>query len=95
MILADLGVVSRIPLKKRGGYVQWTHQDKRAASLGKTEISNFFQRRVRMNENLPIRAKPYAHQVEAYRFACRLFGLDGGGDAVPVSRGVAYLMEMG
>ena len=44
---------------------------------------------------MPIRAKPYAHQTEAYQFACRLFGLDGG-DVVPISsRGVAYLMEMG
>jgi len=44
---------------------------------------------------MPIRAKPYTHQAEAYHFACRLFGLDGG-DAVPISsRGVAYLMEMG
>jgi len=48
-----------------------------------------------MQETLPIRAKLYAHQAEAYHFACRLFGVDDGGDAVPISRGVAYLMEMG
>jgi len=47
-----------------------------------------------MNASLPIRAKPYTHQAQAYHFACRLFGLNGG-DAVPISRGVAYLMEMG
>ena len=44
---------------------------------------------------MPIRATPYKHQTEAYNLACRLFGLDGGGDAAPVSRGVSYLMEMG
>jgi hypothetical protein len=47
-------------------------------------------------EALPIKVKPYTHQAEAYHFACRLFGLANGGDAVPISsRGVAYLMEMG
>jgi len=44
---------------------------------------------------MPIKARPYQHQQDAFIFACRLFGLDGG-DAVPISsRGVAYLMEMG
>ena len=47
-----------------------------------------------MEKSMPIRATPYAHQTEAYDIACRLFGLDGG-DAAPISRGVAYLMEMG
>jgi len=41
---------------------------------------------------MPIRAKPYQHQVRAYEFACRLFGLEGGGIK---SRGVALLLEMG
>ncbi len=41
---------------------------------------------------LPIRAAPYRHQVEAFRFACGLFGLQGDD---PVSAGAALLMEMG
>ena len=51
--------------------------------------------------SMPIRAAPYKHQQEAFAFACRLFGLPPqrllaeGGDALPVSRGCAYLMEMG
>jgi len=53
------------------------------------------ERRLISLDALPIKAKPYTHQAEAYHFACMLFGLDGG-DAVPISsRGVAYLMEMG
>jgi hypothetical protein len=47
------------------------------------------------NQNLPIKATPYKHQKEAYEFACRLFGVAEGGDAPPISEGVAYLMEMG
>ena len=31
-------------------------------------------------DQMPIRAKPYAHQIEAYNLACRLFGLVEGGD---------------
>jgi len=48
-----------------------------------------------MNQSMPIRAAPYKHQREAFDFACRLFGLTGGGDVVLISRGCAYLMEMG
>jgi len=40
---------------------------------------------------LPIRAAPYHHQREAYRFACVLLGLD----SEVRSRGAALLMEMG
>lgn len=39
-----------------------------------------------------IKAKPYQHQIEAFNFACRQFGLCSG---YPISRGVAFLMEMG
>lgn len=45
---------------------------------------------------LPIKATPYQHQIQAYQFACRLFGLPEGGDDRHISsRGVALLMEMG
>ena len=45
---------------------------------------------------LPIRARPYRHQVEAFRYACALFGLpEGGGDMAVHSCGCALLMEMG
>jgi hypothetical protein len=44
---------------------------------------------------MPIRAKPYTHQQEAFDLACRLFGVGVGGDAAPVSRGACFLMEMG
>ena len=45
---------------------------------------------------LPIRARPYRHQVEAFRYACALFGLpEGGGDRAVHSCGCALLMEMG
>ena len=41
---------------------------------------------------LPIRATPYRHQIEAYEYACGLFGLLSG----PMeSGGCALLMEMG
>lgn len=42
---------------------------------------------------LPIRATPYRHQMEAYCYACGLFGLPPGGTMQ--SRGCALLMEMG
>ena len=45
-------------------------------------------------KKFPIKVTPFAHQRKAYEFACRLFGLEGG-DAVPISQGVSYLMEMG
>lgn len=43
--------------------------------------------------SLPIRATPYCHQIEAYYYACGLFGLPPGGTMQ--SRGCALLMEMG
>lgn len=53
---------------------------------------------------LPIRAVPYQHQIEAYLFVCRLFGIDPE-ESIPEmkevmtmnisSRGAALLMEMG
>jgi len=43
---------------------------------------------------MPIRAAPYKHQQEAFAFAMRLFGAEGG-DAPPISPGCSYLMEMG
>lgn len=42
---------------------------------------------------LPIKATPYRHQMEAYRFACGLFGLLPGGGKE--SGSCALLMEMG
>lgn len=55
-----------------------------------------------MNDNnaplpsMPINVKPYGHQVSAFNFACRAFGLAEGGDVRSISsRGIAYLMEMG
>ena len=54
-----------------------------------------------MNQNaenrMPIRAHPYEHQRQAVEFACKLFGLNKGGDNPPSiqSRGCALLMEMG
>jgi len=42
-------------------------------------------------QSLPVRATPYRHQQEAFKLACRLFGLDG----AEKSRGAALLMEMG
>ncbi|MEN6563111.1 MAG: hypothetical protein ABFD11_06140 [Christensenella sp.] len=45
---------------------------------------------------MPIKAHPYEHQWQAFEFACRLFGLNQGGDDPPSmqSRGCALLMEM-
>lgn len=40
---------------------------------------------------MPIKANAYRHQVEAFEFVIRLFGISG----QPVSQGVALLMEMG
>jgi hypothetical protein len=49
-----------------------------------------------MQNLMPVRVKPYAHQVEAFNFTCALFGVAEGGDATQSikSRGTAYLMEM-
>ncbi|NLD18841.1 MAG: DEAD/DEAH box helicase family protein [Clostridiales bacterium] len=41
---------------------------------------------------MPIKAIPYAHQVEAFNFVCDKFGL---GRDSPISTGTALLMEMG
>lgn len=45
---------------------------------------------------MPIKAKPYQHQIEAFNFVCKLFGLVRGGDKnISISsRGAALLMEM-
>lgn len=44
---------------------------------------------------MPIKAEPYAHQRAAFRFACGLFGIQGGDAPSSISsRGVALLMEM-
>lgn len=49
-----------------------------------------------MNNNsslrMPVKGKPFAHQQDAYTFACSLFGLTG---AKASSTGCALLMEMG
>ena len=42
---------------------------------------------------LPIKATPYRHQIEAYEYACGLFGLPPGG--AMRSGGCALLREMG
>ena len=46
---------------------------------------------------MPVRAKPYKHQQEAFDFCSRVFGLlrDGGVSPPEGSRGAALLMEMG
>lgn len=41
---------------------------------------------------MPVKAKPYRHQQEAFDFVCRLFGLTDGQQR---SSGAALLMEMG
>ena len=41
---------------------------------------------------MPVTAKPYRHQQEAFDFVCRLFGLQ---DGKCLSPGAALLMEMG
>ncbi|SDN06750.1 hypothetical protein [Acetanaerobacterium elongatum] len=46
--------------------------------------------------DMPVKARPYRHQQEAFDFACKLFGLPVGGDVRRIfSRGAALLMEMG
>ena len=49
-----------------------------------------------MTNRMPVKAHPYDHQQKAYEFACRLFGLNQGGDDPPSiqSRGCALLMVM-
>ena len=56
-------------------------------------------------EQMPIKAEPYAHQKVAFAFACKLFGMDGGIVGIDhagsvdwtgtATSGVALLMEMG
>ena len=48
---------------------------------------------------MPITAIPYQHQIRAYHFVCKLFGLEeGGDDYISIKRGTpdgaALLMEM-
>lgn len=47
-------------------------------------------------KGMPVKGTPYRHQAEAFSFACRLFGLQqGGDDKLSISSpGVALLMEM-
>ena len=47
-------------------------------------------------DQMPIRAKPYVHQIEAYNLACSLCGLSEGGDRQISMRSnsCALLMEM-
>ena len=44
------------------------------------------------NQRMPVKATPYKHQISAYRFVCRQFGLGGFPKTSP---GAALLMEMG
>ena len=41
---------------------------------------------------MPVKARPYLHQTQAFDFACEKFGLTA---PYPASNGVALLMEMG
>lgn len=45
---------------------------------------------------MPIKATPYQHQIKGFNFACRLMGIEKGGDDPihSISRGSALLMEM-
>jgi SNF2 family DNA or RNA helicase len=57
--------------------------------MNKAQISVFTGRAY---EDMPVKAAPYNHQIQAFRFVCRLFGLYGN---TLSSRGAALLMEMG
>ena len=49
------------------------------------------------HSNMPIRAKPYKHQIGAFNFVCSLFGLEKDGDAnisIGLRGSAALLMEM-
>ena len=50
-----------------------------------------------MTQQMPIKGKPYSHQVEAFNFTCKIFGVSK--EVVPTniskSKGAALLMEMG
>jgi hypothetical protein len=45
---------------------------------------------------MPIKGRPYKHQIRAFNFICSLFGLLKGGGFPAISGwGAALLMEMG
>ncbi len=45
---------------------------------------------------MPIKCRPYKHQIRAFNFICSLFGLLKGGGVPAISGwGAALLMEMG
>lgn len=45
---------------------------------------------------MPIKGRPYKHQIRAFDFICTLFGLLKGGGVPAISGwGAALLMEMG
>lgn len=46
--------------------------------------------------SMPIKGRPYKHQIHAFNFICSLFGLLKGGGVPAISGwGAALLMEMG
>jgi hypothetical protein len=46
--------------------------------------------------SMPIKGRPYKHQIRAFNFICSLFGLLKGGGVPAISGwGAALLMEMG
>ena len=46
--------------------------------------------------SMPVKGKPYKHQIRAFNFICSLFGLLKGGGVSAISGcGAALLMEMG
>jgi len=46
--------------------------------------------------SMPIKGRPYKHQIRAFNFICSLFGLLKGGGFPAISGwGAALLMEMG
>lgn len=44
---------------------------------------------------MPIKVKPYAHQINAFNFVCKKLGLLPGSTYSPAGYGAALLMEMG
>lgn len=44
---------------------------------------------------MPIKGRPYKHQIRAFNFICSLFGLLKGGVSAISGWGAALLMEMG
>lgn len=44
---------------------------------------------------MPIKGRPYNHQIRAFNFICSLFGLLKGGVSAISGWGAALLMEMG